>query len=290
MKTNKIYATLCLFSLSLLPLSAHAFNLLSGPGTIFANIVNGFVLQLTTLLMMLAIAFLTVMVVAIPIVADFGLVLGAIFLPITLAVWPITKTWATAAIGTIVSSAMVGTAAAFFISLLLKDGGAMHKAVEKANQAMVGVNGVDTIGPVMAASLGMIIFSLIAIMAAFSITGVVSRIFGGATIDGARMAAGGMIAGASAGVGAAAMSARGLEGAVRGGAAASAAAKDAGLSGKAAMQHIAGGAGRGAAAAMRSRERDAMLNRVGGVTKAMSSGGKQVAQSKNRGSDGSTGI
>lgn len=254
MKTIQIKA-LCAFVL-FLPVFAHA-------GVFTDAIAEGgayLLLKLVDLMVMVLMMVLTAMMISVPIVADFALVIAAMLLPFCIAAWPITKTWATTAFSTIVSAALTSTAAAFFLSILLQPGGALDTAVTQAAAQLSGAAGTDRFGIALGASLGLLAFSVICIVVAMSIAGVVGRVFGGASIDGARIVATGALAGMAIAKG---MGSKGVgmgEGAAKG--ATAAIANGGGVMG------AAKGAAAGAGAAMRSQQRQAMLNRINDATKS----------------------
>lgn len=232
------------------PAFAHANWFTDG----LSNFGTWVVLELANLFVMLAMMVLAAMMISIPIVADFALVIAAMLLPFCIAAWPITKTWATNAFSTVVSAALTSVAAAFFLSIILKAGGALETATTRAVQQITGAQGADKFGIALGASLGMIAFCVICLVVAMSIAGVVGRVFGGASIDGARIVATGTLAGVALAKGGAKMGANAAEGGARGAAAAASAGEG--------KWGVMKGAAAGAAAATRSQQRNAMLNRV----------------------------
>lgn len=254
MKTIQI-KSLCAFAL-FLPAFAHA-------GVFTDAIAEGgafLLLKLVDLMVMVLMMVLTAMMISVPIVADFALVISAMLLPFCIAAWPITKTWATTAFSTIVSAALTSTAAAFFLSIILQPGGALDTAVTQATAQISGAAGTDKFGVALGASLGMLAFSVICIVVAMSIAGVVGRVFGGASIDGARIVATGALAGMAMAKGMANKGAGMTEGGAKGAAAA--------IASGGGVMAAAKGAASGAMAAGRSQQRQAMLNRVSEATKA----------------------
>lgn len=251
-------------------------------------------LNLLQIAMLIAAAVLTVVMIAIPIVADFALTLAAVFAPIGLALWPISKNYATSALNMMIGSALVGSAAAFFIKLIAADGGVIDQAVRAAIAQMQA--GTNQIGVVVGVAVGMIVLFGIFFLIATAIPRIMTALFGGIAIDPAGL----VKAGAAAAVGGAVGGAIGAAGGARAGLAA-AAGKSPGQAAAAAAKGfaggLAGGAVRGAVAG--SRGATNLLNMAGG------GGGKPAqkqpqrpqrpqrpaaGQGKNFGKDGSTGI
>lgn len=253
-------------------------------------------LNLLQITMLIAAAVLTVVMIAIPIVADFALTLAAVFAPIGLALWPISKNYATSALNMMIGSALVGSAAAFFIKLIAADGGVIEQAVRAAIAQMQA--GTNQIGVVVGVAVGMIVLFGIFFLIATAIPRIMTVLFGGIAID-----PGGLVkAGAAVAVGGAVGGAIGAAGGARAGLAA-AAGKSPGQAAAAAAKGFAGGLAGGAirGAAAGSRGATNLLNMTSGGGGGGGGGGGKPAQkmrqspaARGQGSknfkDGSTGI
>lgn len=250
-------------------------------------------LNLLQIAMLIAAAVLTVVMIAIPIVADFALTLAAVFAPIGLALWPISKNYATSALNMMIGSALVGSAAAFFIKLIAADGGVIDQAVRAAIAQMQA--GTNQIGVVVGVAVGMIVLFGIFFLIATAIPRIMTALFGGIAIDPAGL----VKAGAAMAMGGAVGGAIGAAGGARAGVSAAS-----GKSGGAAAAAVAGGIGRGVAGGairgMAASSRGA-TNLVNMASAGGGGGGKAArpaprppaprpAQNKDYGKDGGTGI
>lgn len=127
---------------------------------------------------MLLFAAATAMVaIAVPALADFSLVLAAVFAPLCLAFYPISKTWAYNCLNTAVHAAMVSVATALLLQILLgRQNGIMQAAVDAAK---AGMSTGKTFEPIIGCMLGMIVTYMATIYILTHISSIVASIFGG---------------------------------------------------------------------------------------------------------------
>lgn len=126
--------------------------------------------------MLLFAAATATVAIAVPALADFSLVLAAVFAPLCLAFYPVSKTWAYNCLNTAVHAAMVSVATSLLLQILLGRDGVMQAAV---NAAKAGMSTGRTFEPVIACMLGMIVFYMLTIYILTHISSIVASIFGG---------------------------------------------------------------------------------------------------------------
>lgn len=223
------------------------------------------VIKLFSILTVAAAAATGLIAVAVPVVADFGLVLSAVFAPFALAIYPLSKSWAMNSLNVAVQSAMVSVGCAVFLQVLLGDSGILKAAVDSTVATMTTEN---KLLPVVGGLLGMCAVYGLSMLVLLNISRVVQAIFGGFSIDaGAPVAA--AIGGAAG---------------VTGGAAGRVMGPVASIAGKGAAMMIAGGASSMARGMQEGAGKSAMNNTArvlsslagsgaGGTTRAANSEG-----------------
>ncbi len=168
----------------------------------FANAGSWFVIKLCYLLTLIVIAGTTVVVMVLPLLADLTLAISAVFLPLCLAFYPISKEWALSAINAMMGSIAVTVAVALFAKMFLSGAGVLAKGAAKADALAKS----GDLGLALGAGLGMLVVAGIVLVLATSLPGIVSGIFGGASLSSSvkqtnsmsGKAAGGAIKGAGA--------------------------------------------------------------------------------------------
>ena len=197
---------------------------------------NGLFIQLASFITTFLIVILTVILIAIPLVADFALVIGAIFLPLGIAVYPLVQPWAMRALETMLTAVFQGVAAAFLLQILLADNGPLAAGMAASIAQMNMTDG--SFFPILNALQGVVFMCLLSILVALKLPDIVAQIWGGGSLNGGAIAASAMRRAATAAAGSAV-------GAVKGGMAAKA-------SGGSILAGAAGGAARGATAGSQS--------------------------------------
>lgn len=138
--------------------------------------------------------------IAVPILADFALVMAAVFGPLALAMYPISKTWSYNALNLAVQSALVSVGCSVFLQILLgSDSGILQAAV---NSTAAKMSAGNEFLPVVGGMLGMICVYALSCLVLLSIPRIVQAIFGGFSLDGGAVA--GVIGAAAGSVGGAA--------------------------------------------------------------------------------------
>lgn len=147
------------------------------PGAI-ASSVNFIILGLTGLIVMLLAAIMSAVVMAHVLIQDFALVLGAIFLPFGIALWPVSKTWAMSALTVMLQAVFASAAFAFFVDILFAKDGALDKGV-KAAMAMFPqqASPLDQSLVVISAALAVVAFLVSVIAVAYAIPRILKQIF-----------------------------------------------------------------------------------------------------------------
>lgn len=154
----------------------------------FAGLADTILIGLAGIAIFFGMAYMTIVTLAVFMISDATLVISAIFLPFALAFYPIMNSWATSAVGAIVTASMIKVAGAFFVNELLKNNGVIATALNKATQALAasaGPNGVgfgDAVGPVFQVAIGVVVIFMISALVIQSIPGIVSSVFGGFSI------------------------------------------------------------------------------------------------------------
>lgn len=193
--------------------------------------------------------------IAVPILADFALVLAAVFAPLALSMWPISKTWSYNALNLAVQSGLTAVGCSVFLQILLGDSGVLQTAVNSTTEKM-SADGAFL--PVVGGMLGMICVYALSSLVLLSIPRIVQAVFGGFSLDGGAVA--GVIGAAAGSVGGAAGRALGPAAGLVGKGAATAVA-----SGAAAM---AKGMGDGVAKTTMSQTARVLNSLAGGAGKA----------------------
>lgn len=97
---------------------------------------NYLILGLTGLCVMLLTALMSAVVISQILILDFALAIGAIFLPIGVGLWPVSRTWAMSSLSVMLNAVFSSAALAFAISILFEENGAIHSAVQAAIASM----------------------------------------------------------------------------------------------------------------------------------------------------------
>ncbi|WP_153133205.1 hypothetical protein [Dechloromonas hortensis] len=193
--------------------------------------------------------------IATPLLADTALVLAAVFAPLALAMYPISKTWSYNAVNLAVQSGLTAVGCSVFLQILLGDSGILQAAV---NSTAAKMNADNQFLPVVGGMLGMICVYALSCLVLLSIPRIVQAVFGGFSVDGGAVA--GVIGAAAGSVGGAAGRALGPAAGLVGKGAATAVA-----SGAAAM---AKGMGDGVAKTTMSQTARVLNSLAGGAGKA----------------------
>lgn len=146
-----------------------------------------------------AAAATTLVAIAVPILADFSLVLAAVFAPLALGMWPISKTWSYNALNLAVQSGLTAVGSSVFLQILLGDSGILQAAV---NSTAAKMNAGNEFLPAVGGMLGMICVYALSCLVLLSIPRIVQAVFGGMSLDGGAVA--GVIGAAAGSVGGAA--------------------------------------------------------------------------------------
>ena len=166
-------------------------------GAMFANAGSWLIIKLCYLLTLIVIAATTIVVMVLPLVADLTLAISAVFLPLCLAFYPLSKEWSLSAINAMMSSVAVTVAVSLFAKMFLSGAGVLAKGAAKADALAKS----GDLGLALGAGLGMLVVSGIVLVLAASLPGIVSGIFGGASLSSSVKQTNGMV---GKGVGAAA--------------------------------------------------------------------------------------
>lgn len=156
--------------------------------SMLANFGSFLIIKLCYLLTLLVLAFTTVVLMVLPLVADLTLAISAVFLPLCLAFYPISKDWALSAINALMSSIMVTVAVALFARIFLGAGGMLAKGAAKAD----AVAQSGDLWLALGAGLGMLVVAGIVLLLASSLPAIVSGIFAGASLSSSVKQASGM--------------------------------------------------------------------------------------------------
>lgn len=145
----------------------------------FANAGSWIVIKLCYLLTLVVIALTTIVVMVLPLLAELSLALAAVFLPLCLAFYPLVKEWALNAINVMMGSVAVTVAVSLFAKMFLAGAGVLAKGAAKAD----AIAKSGDLGLALGAGLGMIVVSCIVLLLAWSLPGIVTVIFSGASLS-----------------------------------------------------------------------------------------------------------
>lgn len=173
------------------------------------NIGTELVIKFFSVLALLAGTATGLVAIAVPILADWGLVLAAVFAPFSLAIYPISKTWSYNSLKVAIQSGLVSVGCSIFLQILLGDAGILQAAVNSTTARMSAEEGFL---PVIGGMVGMTCIYALASLVLLSIPRIVQALFGGFALDGGAIAgaissvassaseAAGKVAGPAAGV------------------------------------------------------------------------------------------
>lgn len=179
---GKGLATILVAAAAFLPVPAMAFSFTETINTI-ASLPALMIIGLMALALLAMMGILSVFLVSLPIIADVMLSMAAIFLPLAVAVYPVNKSWAGSAVGTVVGSAMIKVAAAFVINgVMIGLSKALSGVLGRIFPAGANTpNALEIIPPLLAGSVGLIIVVGILMSIVQKVPTIVGSIFGGAT-------------------------------------------------------------------------------------------------------------
>lgn len=139
---------------------------------------NYIILGLTGLFVMILAAVMSAVVMAHILIQDFSLVLGAIFFPVGVALWPVSKTWAMSALSVMLQAVFASAAFAFFIDVLFAKNGALDHGVQAAiSMFPTQTSPIDQSVVVIGASLAVLAFLISTIAVAYAIPRILKQIF-----------------------------------------------------------------------------------------------------------------
>lgn len=161
------------------------------------NLSVELVLKGFSALTVMAAAATSLVAVAIPVVADFSLIIAAVFAPLCLAIYPLSRTWAMSCFNTAVHAVMTGVGVAIFLQILLGKDGVLKAAIDATTVNMKASG--ENFMPILGGMLGLCVVYALAIIVLLAIPHIVQSIFGGFALNAAMPAAGAVMAGAKAG-------------------------------------------------------------------------------------------
>jgi hypothetical protein len=144
---------------------------------VVSAVANYFILAILSLITLIIAAIMTAVIVAHILIQDFALVFAAIFFPLGVALWPVSKTWAMSTLSVMLQAVCSTAALAFFVEVLFAPGGALDSAI---TSAISKIDENDAFGQVMlmlSSSLAIIVFLVSVIAVAYAIPRMLKQIF-----------------------------------------------------------------------------------------------------------------